>query len=291
MRSLKYLIFAFVFSFIALNNVSAASTTCKYDGSIEGADLTYQCTITDSGISCRFTNSSLNISYKSSNSEGTVSDSSEGTVRKIQRSNFLNSNDEADCNEVSKIMIDIGITSLQEFQIFNIDENISGSIASNANANYITKGTYTFNLANDEESGFNNGQSGGGRTESAGTGSNNDSEFDVDTFCEGSVQGVFTTLGWVFFFLKILIPIILIVFGSIDFGKAMLSSKDDEIKKSAKTLVMRAIAGVIIFFIPTLLNFVVELIGGDDLYNGTFATCTHCMLEPTDDSCKRLIGD
>lgn len=119
----------------------------------------------------------------------------------------------------------------------------------------------------------------------------NDVEFNADTFCDGPVQGAFTTIGWVFFFLKILIPIILIVLGSVDFGKAVLSSKDDEIKKSAKTLVMRAIAGVIIFFIPTIIDFIVELIGGDDLYNGTFATCTHCMLEPTDDACRRLIGD
>ena len=75
-----------------------------------------------------------------------------------------------------------------------------------------------------------------------------------------------------------------------DFGKAVIANKDDEIKKSAKSLVMRAIAGVIIFFVPTLLNFVVELIGGEDnVYNGDFATCTHCMLEPTDDACRKLV--
>ena len=68
-----------------------------------------------------------------------------------------------------------------------------------------------------------------------------------------------------------------------------ISKSGAEIKKSAKTLVMRAIAGVIIFFVPTLLNFIVELLGEDDLYNGTFATCTHCMLEPTDDACRKLV--
>ena len=72
----------------------------------------------------------------------------------------------------------------------------------------------------------------------------------------------------------------------------MLSNKDDEIKKSAKTLVLRAIAGIIIFFIPTVLDFVVEIIGGDDIYNknsGTFARCTHCMLEPDDETCRKLV--
>ena len=143
---------------------------------------------------------------------------------------------------------------------------------------------------------LNSSQEGGGenvgfpdKEEDGNQGNTSTPEFDADTFCTGPVQGVFTTLGWVFFILKILIPIILIVFGTIDFAKAVVSSKDDEIKKSAKTLVMRTIAGVIIFFIPTLLDFIVGLIGGDDLYNGTFATCTHCMLEPTDDACRKLV--
>lgn len=64
-----------------------------------------------------------------------------------------------------------------------------------------------------------------------------------------------------------------------------------KIKKSAKTLVLRAIAGIIIFFIPTVLDFVVEIIGGDDLYNGSFATCTHCMLEPNDETCRKLVDN
>lgn len=114
--------------------------------------------------------------------------------------------------------------------------------------------------------------------------------FDVEYFCKGPVQGVFTTLGWVFFILKILIPILLIIFGSIDVGKAVIASKDDEIKKSVKTLAIRAIAGIIIFFVPTILNFVVKLIDNSDVYNGTFWDCTKCMLDPTQDVCETLIG-
>lgn len=126
----------------------------------------------------------------------------------------------------------------------------------------------------DGENMASNPPSGGSTT------SDNNDNLDLENFCQGSVQGVFTTLGWVFFILKILIPIILIIFGSIDFAKAVISSKDDEIKKSAKTLATRAIAGVIIFFIPTLLSFIVSLIDKENVYNGTFTNCTQCMLNP-----------
>lgn len=278
MKSLKYIFFAFVISFIALSNINAE--VCTYNGSIDGADFTYRCDITNSGMECRFT-TTANITYKSYNNN-TVSDTSASNVYKMRRADYLDSDGNIDCNQVASIKMDVGITSLQEIQVFNVGENISCGIASGLSYQY--SGCPTFKLANNNS----NGNSGAGDI-SENNGGASDTTFDTSTFCSGPVQGVFTTLGWVFFILKILIPIILIVFGSIDFAKAVLSSKDDEIKKSAKTLVMRAIAGVIIFFVPTLLNFIVELLGEDDLYNGTFATCTHCMLEPTDDACRKLV--
>ena len=152
-------------------------------------------------------------------------------------------------------------------------------------------------MLKNDGNGTNGGLGGGSATEGSGAGreeaiQNGKDDDIVSNFCSGARLGVFTTIGWVFFIVKILIPIVLIIFGSIDFGKAVIANKDDEIKKSAKSLVMRAIAGVIIFFVPTLLNFVVELIGGEDnVYNGDFATCTHCMLEPTDSNCRSLVGN
>lgn len=112
--------------------------------------------------------------------------------------------------------------------------------------------------------------------------------FDAEYFCKGPVQGVFTTLGWVLFAVKIIIPIMLIIFGSIDVGKAVIASKDDEIKKSIKSLAMRTIAGIIVFFVPTILNFAVKLIDNSDVYKGTFWDCTKCMLDPINNVCRGL---
>ena len=278
MKSLKYIFFAFVISFIALSNINAE--TCTYNGSIDGADFTYRCSVSASAMSCSFV-SNGNVSYKKYENN-TVSNSTSSQTSKMKIADYLDENGNVDCSRVSSLTIDVGVTSLQEIHVFNVGENISCGIASGLSYQY--SGCPTFKLTNNNS----NGNSGAGDI-SENNGGASDTTFDTSTFCTGPVQGVFTTLGWVFFILKILIPIILIIFGSIDFAKAVLSSKDDEIKKSAKTLVMRAIAGVIIFFVPTLLNFIVELLGEDDLYNGTFATCTHCMLEPTDDACRKLV--
>ncbi len=112
-----------------------------------------------------------------------------------------------------------------------------------------------------------------------------DTEFSTESFCERTEVGnTFKTLGWILFFAKIIVPIIIIIFGSLDFAKAIVASKDDEIKKSAKSLAMRAIAGIIIFFIPTIINFIVSFIGGEDIYNKSFGVCTNCLLNPR--SCK-----
>ncbi|MBE6154486.1 MAG: hypothetical protein E7163_02795 [Firmicutes bacterium] len=116
----------------------------------------------------------------------------------------------------------------------------------------------------------------------------NEDKIDLEHFCQGPVMGVFTTLGWIIFIIKILIPILLIIFGSVDFAKAVLAGKDDAIKKSAKTLALRAVAGIIIFFIPTILNAVVGVFDDSNVFNGTFGDCTSCMLKPGNSSCKGL---
>ncbi len=82
---------------------------------------------------------------------------------------------------------------------------------------------------------------------------------------------------------KIVIPIILVIWGMIDMGKAVVGSKDDEIKKAAKSLMMRIIAGVIIFFIPTLVGFVFSIVDG---FNGDiesdWSVCNECLTNPGD---------
>lgn len=59
--------------------------------------------------------------------------------------------------------------------------------------------------------------------------------------------------------IQIGIPIILIVMGSIDLGKAVLSSDDKEIKGATGKLIKRAIAAVAVFFVSTIVSLLMGM--------------------------------
>ena len=69
--------------------------------------------------------------------------------------------------------------------------------------------------------------------------------------------------------LQIGIPILLIVMGSIDLGKAVLSSDDKEIKGATGKLVKRAIAAVAVFFVVTIVQLLMGLFTKTDGVEGT----------------------
>ena len=120
MKSLKYIFFAFVISFIALSNINAE--TCTYNGSIDGADFTYRCSVSASAMSCSFV-SNGNVSYKKYENN-TVSNSTSSQTSKMKIADYLDENGNVDCSRVSSLTIDVGVTSLQEIHVFNVGENI-----------------------------------------------------------------------------------------------------------------------------------------------------------------------
>ena len=81
----------------------------------------------------------------------------------------------------------------------------------------------------------------------------------IGLFCDNT-KGLFSLLGIFITAIKIFVPIALIVFGMLDLGKAVTSGNDDEIKKQLKSFLMRAIAGVLVFFIPTIVGLVMQMI-------------------------------
>ena len=106
----------------------------------------------------------------------------------------------------------------------------------------------------------------------------------ADGFCAHTAE-LWQLVGVVLLIFKIVIPIILIILGMLDLGKAVVSSDEKAIQKSAKTLAFRIIAAVIIFFIPTLISFVFSVIAAfnndaKDDYN----VCKTCITSPNKSS-------
>ena len=106
--------------------------------------------------------------------------------------------------------------------------------------------------------------------------------FDMSTFCNKAYD-ILNFAGWVLTIFKIAIPILIIAFGIFDFGKAVTAGKEDEIQKSAKTLMYRAIAGVVIFFIPTIVLWLFNMVQGYTDIEGDFSKCQDAVLYPWKD--------
>ena len=77
--------------------------------------------------------------------------------------------------------------------------------------------------------------------------------------------------------LKIATPIILILVSVITLVKALAASKEDEIKKAQSSLVKKLIAGALVFFVITIVQFVVSLVA-DDAEANDISTCLKCFL-------------
>lgn len=72
-------------------------------------------------------------------------------------------------------------------------------------------------------------------------------------FCSQTAN-IWQVLGYVVMIFKIVIPLLLIIFGMVDLGKAVISSDDKAISKSVSQLVRRFIAAIVVFFIPTIVS-------------------------------------
>mgnify|MGYP002802591800 CR=1 FL=1 len=91
----------------------------------------------------------------------------------------------------------------------------------------------------------------------------------LDTVSEISTSGPCNGLDWVVSLIKnglfpILqwgIPIILIVLGTLDLGKAVIASDEKQVKEAQGKLVKRLIYAVLVFFVVFIVNFIFSMIG------------------------------
>ena len=64
--------------------------------------------------------------------------------------------------------------------------------------------------------------------------------------------------------LQIAIPIGLLIFGTIDLGKAVIAGEEKEIKTATGTLIKRIIAAVAVFLLILIISVVTGWVGGNE---------------------------
>lgn len=102
-------------------------------------------------------------------------------------------------------------------------------------------------------------------------------------FCAyAGVRRTLMIIGIIIIIAKIIIPLIITITGMITFFKTVLSGKDDDFKNSISILAKKIVAGLIIFFLPTVINYAFEaLVGYDD---SGYTACSTCLLDV--DNCE-----
>lgn len=86
-----------------------------------------------------------------------------------------------------------------------------------------------------------------------------------------SILFVFQAARWIIRIIQIAVPFVLIIFGSLDFFKAIVAGDEKEMKQKRKPFVQRVIAALIIILLPTLVNLIMKNIAANT--NNRFATC------------------
>ena len=73
-------------------------------------------------------------------------------------------------------------------------------------------------------------------------------------------------------YIRIIVPTLIILFGTIDFLKAIVAKNAEDMKKHTMTFVKRVIAGIIVFLAPIIVNAVI------DLGNMIWSDVTQCKM-------------
>lgn len=108
-------------------------------------------------------------------------------------------------------------------------------------------------------------------------------------FC-AETAGAWKFIGEVIFVIRIIIPILIILLGTIDLGKAVLAGEEKVIKEAQKSFIRRLIYGVAIFFVFAIVKVVFSLLGLN-LDQGDNKICWECATKPHSQVCQSYVED
>lgn len=92
----------------------------------------------------------------------------------------------------------------------------------------------------------------------------------------GIPEGIGNVIHLIVVAIQVVVPILLIIWGMIDFAKAIIGQDEDKIKAGQKTFIKRLIAAVVVFLIVTIVQLAINLaasIGGEGNDSGTAWGC------------------
>lgn len=111
----------------------------------------------------------------------------------------------------------------------------------------------------------------------------------IDNPCgENGVKLALRIVGYAIFAVKIIVPIVLIIYGTIDVSKAVINGADS-LQKNLVQFAKRSIAAILVFMAPGIINGIFNLIidGYEDSTGSEYKMCFTCLFNPNDCEVKR----
>lgn len=99
---------------------------------------------------------------------------------------------------------------------------------------------------------------------------------DLAWCSSNGIENVQSIVHTIITIIQVAIPILLIIFGMLDLGKAVIASKEDEIKKGQQTFIKRLIAAAIVFLVIFIVKVIVNVLvpkGNDTISNDDLWSC------------------
>ena len=77
---------------------------------------------------------------------------------------------------------------------------------------------------------------------------------------------------------QIAVPVLLVVFGSLDLLKALAAQKEDEIKKGQSIVIKRLIAAVILYFVFAIVKVLISIVADTPNAANNIVDCAECFI-------------
>ena len=108
----------------------------------------------------------------------------------------------------------------------------------------------------------------------------------AEEICSGDMLVIMSVVKSILTVIQIAVPVLLIIMGSLDLMKAVMAGKEDEIKKAQNTFVKRAIAAIIVFFIPLIVSLIIGLLPAGTTSSGVELNYKACWNASEDEMCE-----
>ncbi len=95
-------------------------------------------------------------------------------------------------------------------------------------------------------------------------------------------NGVFNIVHYIIILIQVVVPVLLIIWGMLDFAKGVVGKDEEAVKAGQKVFIQRLVTAIIVFLIVTVVKLVVNIVSnvvGSDTSEGGFdeGSVTSCI--------------